>query len=93
MATFTNLHGEANTAAIPSLPLPADDIRQHLEMILAGDDFCSSRGSSELLRHIVERALAGDYASRKETEHFTCCCGVVDAIALYCSDPLCCMIE
>jgi hypothetical protein len=66
MATLTNLHGETNTAAIPSLPLPADEIRQHLDMILAGDDFCSSRRSSELLRHIVERALAGDVQSLKE---------------------------
>jgi len=35
-------------------------------MILAGDEFNSSRRSSELLRHIVERALAGDVESLKE---------------------------
>jgi hypothetical protein len=35
-------------------------------MILAGDEFCSSRRSSELLRHIVERALVGDVESLKE---------------------------
>jgi hypothetical protein len=66
MTTLTNVHGEANTATVPHLPLPADEIRQHLDMILAGDEFCSSRRSSELLRHIVERALAGDVHSLKE---------------------------
>lgn len=44
----------------------AEEIRQHLDTILAGDEFCSSRRSSELLRHIVERALAGDVESLKE---------------------------
>lgn len=66
MATFTNVHGGPSTAEIPSLPLPAEEIRQHLDMILAGDEFSSSRRSSELLRHIVERALAGDTQSLKE---------------------------
>lgn len=66
MATLTNVHGEASTATILPLPLPAEEIRQHLDMILAGDEFCSSRRSSELLRHIVERALAGDLQSLKE---------------------------
>jgi len=66
MATLTKVHGEPNITAIPSLPLPAEEIRQHLDMILAGDEFSSSRRSSELLRHIVERALAGDTQSLKE---------------------------
>jgi hypothetical protein len=66
MTILTNVHGEANTSTIPHVPLPAEEIRQHLDMILAGDEFCSSRRSSELLRHIVERALAGDTQSLKE---------------------------
>jgi hypothetical protein len=44
----------------------AGEIRQHLDTILAGEEFCSSRRSSELLRHIVERALSGDVESLKE---------------------------
>jgi hypothetical protein len=66
MATLHDLHDEPKTSEVPSSPLPAEEIRQHLDMILAGDEFCSSRRSSELLRHIVERALAGDLESLKE---------------------------
>jgi hypothetical protein len=66
MASLHHLHDEPSSAEIPSPPLPAQEIRQHLDMILAGDEFCSSRRSSELLRHIVERALAGDLESLKE---------------------------
>jgi hypothetical protein len=66
MATLHHLHVDPSTSEIPSPPLPAEEIRQHLDMILAGDEFCSSRRSSELLRHIVERALTGDVESLKE---------------------------
>ena len=66
MGTLTNVHGGPNISDIHSLPLPPEEIRQHLDMILAGDEFSSSRRSSELLRHIVERALAGDTQSLKE---------------------------
>jgi len=66
MATQHNLRIEPNTAERVSPPLSAEEIRQHLDMILAGDEFNSSRRSSELLRHIVERALAGDVESLKE---------------------------
>jgi len=66
MATLYDVHDEPITAEIPLFPLPAKDIRQHLDTILAGDEFCSSRRSSELLRHIVERALAADVESLKE---------------------------
>ena len=41
-------------------------VREHLDIILASDEFSSSRRASELLRHLVERALAGDTASLKE---------------------------
>jgi hypothetical protein len=46
---------------------PADPrVREHLDVILASDEFSSSRRASELLRHLVERALTGDTASLKE---------------------------
>jgi hypothetical protein len=51
---------------VPSPQPLAEEIRQHLDTILAGEEFCSSRRSSELLRHIVERALTGDVESLKE---------------------------
>ena len=66
MATWHNLHDEPGPIEMPAMPLPAEEIRQHLDTILAGDEFCSSRRSSELLHHIVERALAGDLESLKE---------------------------
>jgi hypothetical protein len=66
MSTLQNLRDESGITGIPSLPLPAEEIREHLDMVLAGNEFCSSRRSSELLRHIVERALAGDTESLKE---------------------------
>ncbi len=67
MSTEHNLSVEPNTAAELSSPvLSAEEIHQHLDMILAGNEFNSSRRSSELLRHIVERALAGDVESLKE---------------------------
>ncbi len=66
MATLHDLHDESKTSEIPAPPLPAEEIHQHLDMILAGDEFFSSRRSSELLRHIVDRALAGDVESLKE---------------------------
>jgi hypothetical protein len=66
MAPQHNLRVEPNIDELASPPLSAEEIRQHLDMILAGDEFNSSRRSSELLRHIVERALAGDVESLKE---------------------------
>jgi hypothetical protein len=66
MATLHHLRDELNTSDPPSAQLSNEEIRQHLNTILAGDEFCSSRRSSELLRHIVERALAGDVESLKE---------------------------
>src|ERR1700760_765716 len=41
-------------------------IREHLDVVLASDEFSSSRRASELLQHLVERALAGDSSSLKE---------------------------
>lgn len=66
MATSHHLHIEPGSAELPPIHPSAEEIRQHLDAILAGDEFCSSRRSSELLRHIVERALAGDVESLKE---------------------------
>jgi len=44
----------------------AVQIRQHLDMVLASDEFAASRRASELLQHLVGRALTGDAASLKE---------------------------
>jgi hypothetical protein len=46
---------------------PADaQVREQLDIILASDEFSTSRRASELLQHLVERALTGDTASLKE---------------------------
>jgi hypothetical protein len=46
---------------------PADaQVREQLDIILASDEFSSSRRASELLQHLVARALTGDTASLKE---------------------------
>jgi hypothetical protein len=46
---------------------PGDaQVREHLDIILASDEFSASRRASELLQHLVERAQAGDTASLKE---------------------------
>lgn len=66
MAILQHSHDKSSPAESPSIPLSADEIREHLDAILAGDEFSSSRRSSELLRHLVERALAGDTESLKE---------------------------
>jgi hypothetical protein len=66
MATLHHLRDEPGTADLPSVQPSLEEIREHLNTILAGDEFCSSKRSSELLRHIVERALAGDVESLKE---------------------------
>lgn len=44
----------------------ATQIREHLDVVLASDEFSSSRRASELIQHLVGRALAGDTASLKE---------------------------
>lgn len=66
MATLHHLREEPGVAGVTLIQPSPEEIRQHLDTILAGDEFCSSRRSSELLRHIVERALAGDVESLKE---------------------------
>jgi len=66
MATLHHLRDEPSAAEVRLNQPSPDEIRQHLDVILAGDEFCSSRRSSELLQHIVERALAGDVESLKE---------------------------
>jgi hypothetical protein len=65
---MASLHprSDPSSAEVSSHQPLAEEIRQHLDTILAGEEFCSSRRSSELLRHIVERALAGDVESLKE---------------------------
>jgi hypothetical protein len=41
-------------------------IHEHLDVVLASDEFATSRRASELLQHLVQRALAGDPGSLKE---------------------------
>ena len=41
-------------------------IREHLDVVLASDEFSASRRASELLQHLVARSLAGDTGSLKE---------------------------
>jgi hypothetical protein len=45
---------------------PDAQVREHLDIILASNEFSSSRRASELLQHFVERALTGDTARLKE---------------------------
>jgi hypothetical protein len=57
---------EVETAEAGSAPAAVALIREHLDVVLASDEFSSSRRASELLQHLVERALAGDSSSLKE---------------------------
>jgi len=66
MLTKAPPHENADTADTVSSPPEAAQIREHLDVILASDEFSSSRRASELLQHLVERALAGDNGSLKE---------------------------
>jgi hypothetical protein len=61
-----HLRDEPDTTEVPQAQLSGEEIREHLDAVLAGDEFSSSRRTSEFLRHIVERALAGDTESLKE---------------------------
>jgi hypothetical protein len=66
MLTKDYRHDEAEIAVAGSASPDVALIRDHLNMVLASDEFSSSRRASELLQHLVERALAGDSASLKE---------------------------
>jgi hypothetical protein len=66
MLTKDYRHDEVDSEEQAGAPPDAALIREHLDVILASDEFCSSRRASELLRHLVERALAGDSSSLKE---------------------------
>jgi hypothetical protein len=50
----------------PLVSPSAEDIRAHLERVLAGSAFRGSKRSREFLRFVVERTLEGDGASLKE---------------------------
>src|SRR5665213_2112697 len=65
---LTKSYEREQTEAPEDPPVAPGDaqIREHLDIILASDEFSSSRRASELLRHLVERGLAGDTASLKE---------------------------
>src|SRR6201985_2049576 len=66
MLTKAPLHETVDTADPATGPRKVAQIREHLDVVLASDEFSSSRRASELLQHLVERALAGDSASLKE---------------------------
>jgi hypothetical protein len=66
MMTKPDQHEQTETQEDEPAALPDAQVREHLDIILASDEFSASRRASELLRHLVERALAGDTASLKE---------------------------
>jgi hypothetical protein len=66
MLTKEFRHEELDAAEAGSASPDVALIREHLDVVLASDEFSSSRRASELLQHLVERALAGDSASLKE---------------------------
>src|ERR1700761_6769845 len=66
MLTKDFQHGEVDAGEAGSASPDVALIREHLDVVLASDEFSSSRRASELLQHLVERALAGDSASLKE---------------------------
>jgi hypothetical protein len=66
MLTKDYRHDEIDAAEAGNVPPEVAQIREHLDVVLASDEFSSSRRASELLQHLVERSLAGDSASLKE---------------------------
>jgi hypothetical protein len=66
MLTKDYRHDEVDAAEAGNAPPEVAQIREHLDVVLASDEFSSSRRASELLQHLVERALAGDPNSLKE---------------------------
>ena len=66
MLTREYRHDEVDAAEAGNAPPEMAQIREHLDVVLASDEFSSSRRASELLKHLVERALAGDAGSLKE---------------------------
>lgn len=66
MLTKDSPHEKADTADPVGNPPEVAQIREHLDIVLASDEFSASRRASELLQHLVERALAGDTPSLKE---------------------------
>jgi hypothetical protein len=66
MLTKAYQHDEIDAAEAGSVSPEVAQIREHLDVVLASDEFSSSRRASELLQHLVERSLAGDSASLKE---------------------------
>jgi hypothetical protein len=57
---------EAELTESDSCPLLDGQIREQLDTVLASDEFSSSRRASELLQHLVARALAGNIGTLKE---------------------------
>jgi hypothetical protein len=66
MLTKDYQHDEADAAEAATSSPHATRIREHLDVVLASDEFSASRRASELLQHLVARSLSGDAASLKE---------------------------
>lgn len=57
---------ETELTELDSSPLLDGQIREQLDTVLASDEFSSSRRASELLQHLVARALTGNIGTLKE---------------------------
>lgn len=66
MLTKDDQQDAGDTAETIDASPHATRIREHLDVVLASDEFSASRRASELLQHLVVRALAGDTSSLKE---------------------------
>jgi len=66
MLTKDFLHDEVDAPEQANPSQDAAQINEHLDVVLASDEFSSSRRASELLQHLVKRALEGDTGSLKE---------------------------
>lgn len=66
MVTKAYRQDEVDTAEAGTATPEVAKIREHLDVVLASDEFSSSRRASELLQHLVGRALSGDASSLKE---------------------------
>lgn len=66
MVTRADVREEADVPTEETLSRNDAQVREHLDVVLASDEFSPARRASELLQHVVERALAGDTGSLKE---------------------------
>lgn len=57
---------EADAPTTAAVTPSRAEIQEHLDVVLASNEFAASRRASELLQHLVGRSLAGDSGSLKE---------------------------